>query len=141
MQALLDLVGPSNTMASLRSFYDSVENHIRGLTALGKSKESYGALLIPIILGKLPVETRRNLAREHTNLEWTIDELREAILKEIRIFESGLYTSSDTSPIGESQNPMKMTAAFHAGTYSNPQQGNASKNRVCVYCKGAHSST
>ena len=38
MQALLDLVGPSNTMASLRSFYDSVENHIRGLTAWGSQR-------------------------------------------------------------------------------------------------------
>ena len=117
MQALLDLPKPLNTMTSLRSFYDAVENHIRGLSALGKSKESYGALLIPIILGKLPVETKRNLAREHTNLEWTIDELREAVLKEIRVFESGLY-NSDISNVRETR-PSIATAAFHTGTPSN----------------------
>ena len=63
MQSLLALPNPSNNLLSLRSFYDSVENHIHGLSALGKSKDSYGALLVPIVLGKLPIETRRNLAR------------------------------------------------------------------------------
>ena len=91
MQALLDLPNPSSDMTELRRFYDSVENHIRGLSSLGKSQESYGALLIPIILGKLPIEIRHNLAQEHSNLEWTIDELRGAILKEIQILEHHIY--------------------------------------------------
>ena len=46
MQALLDLPNPSSDMTELRRFYDSVENHIRGLSSLRKSQESYGALLI-----------------------------------------------------------------------------------------------
>jgi len=73
MQALLDIPKPINSLSSLRLFYDLIENHIRGLTALGKSEDSYGTLLVPIILGKLPVETRKNLEREHTNLEWTLN--------------------------------------------------------------------
>ena len=40
MQSLLALPSPSNNLSSLRSFYDSVENHICGLSALGKSKDS-----------------------------------------------------------------------------------------------------
>ena len=103
MQALLSLPNPSNNMTSLHSFHDSVENHIRGLSALGQSKDSYGTLLVPIILGKLPVETRRSLARDHPAFEWTIDELREAILKEIRVFEAGIHITpqplTDPPPI------------------------------------------
>ena len=53
MQALLEMPSPSNTLASLRNFYDSVESHIRGLASLGKSEQSYGDLLIPIVIGKL----------------------------------------------------------------------------------------
>ena len=60
-------------------------------------------------MGKLPMETRRNLAREHSNLEWTIDELRTAILKEIQILEQGLFVTSSTSHMN-SQGPL-MTAA------------------------------
>jgi len=77
---LLDIPKPINFLSSLRLFYDLIENHIRELTALGKFEESYGALLIPIIFGKLPVEIRKNLACEHTNLEWTLNELKEGIL-------------------------------------------------------------
>ena len=92
IRAFLDLSAPSNDLSRLRLFY-VVENHIRGLSSLGVPKVSYGTLLVPIILGKLSPPTRRNLAREHSNLKWTIDELQAALLKEIRILESGLYTT------------------------------------------------
>jgi len=50
MHALLALPNPSNNLASLLSFHDGLENHIKGLSALHQSKESYSALLVPIIL-------------------------------------------------------------------------------------------
>ena len=67
MQALLDLPSPVNTLTSLQQFHDSVESHIRSLSSLGKDRESYSDLLVPIIMGKLPMETRKNLARDHSN--------------------------------------------------------------------------
>ena len=91
MQALLEMPYPSNTYASLRTFYDSVESHIQGLASLGKSEQSYGDQLIPIVMGKLSAEIQKNLAREHSNSPWNLPDLMVAILKEIRIFESGLY--------------------------------------------------
>ena len=60
---------------------------IRGLTALGKSEDSYGALLV-IILGKLPAEIRSNPARSHINPEWILSELEESFKTEIRVLES-----------------------------------------------------
>ena len=66
MQALLDLLSPSNSVTHLRRFYDKLENHIRGLEALGKIKqETYGDLLVPIILAKLPTTIKNNLIREN----------------------------------------------------------------------------
>ena len=56
MQALLNFTNATNTLSSLQSFYDTVENHIRGLDSLGRSPKSYGYLLTTIILGKLPKE-------------------------------------------------------------------------------------
>jgi len=70
MQALLDISSPTNQLTSLQLFYDTMENHVRGLKSLGRSHETYGDLLVPIILGKLTHELRRNLAREHDNPEW-----------------------------------------------------------------------
>ena len=67
VQALLNITNPNNSLAALQLFHDSVENHIRSLSALGKSHDIYGSLMVPIILDKLPVETPRNLARDHEN--------------------------------------------------------------------------
>ena len=137
MQALLTLPNPTNNMTSLRSFHDSVENHIRGLSALGQSRDSYGALLVPIILGKLPVEIKRNVARDHPAFEWSIDELREAILKEIRVFEAGVHITPH--PITD---PPSMTATFYAGAPPPHHKINrGSRDRACVYCKGTYSTT
>ena len=90
MHALMNLPNPKNEINSLRKFHDAIENHVRGLSALGWTTGSHGALLVPMVLGKLPVDTRKNLAREHANLEWTIDELRDSIAREICVLEAGL---------------------------------------------------
>ena len=141
MQALLEMPSPTSNLASLQAFYDSIETHTRGLSSLGKSRETYGDLLVPIILGKLPMEIRKSLAREHTNTEWTINELTSAILKEIRILESGFYTTnSQTIP------PHRSTAAFHVVSKEMTNSTNShndtygKRNLSCIYCKGPHSS-
>ena len=64
LQALLHLPSPSNTLASLQGFHDSVEGHIRSLTSLGKSVDSYGDLLVSIILEKLPAETSQGTLQQ-----------------------------------------------------------------------------
>ena len=117
---------PSEPLASLQMFHDSVEGHIRSLTSLGKSVDSYGDLLVSIILEKLPAETRKHLAREHSNSDWTLQVLQDAILKEIRVLESMLPQSSRTP-----------SASFYAGTRRVPT-GDIPKKRSCIFCKGAH---
>ena len=132
MHALMNLPNPKNEIKSLREFYDAIENHVRGLLALGWTTESYGALLVPMVLGKLPAETRKNLAREHGNLEWTINELRDSIAREIRVLEAGLCVPP--SPAEDHLRPPIVTASFHTGaTYQ-------LKKSKCIFCKGTHSS-
>jgi len=62
MHALMNLPNPNNEIRSLREFHDAIENHVRGLLVLGWTTETYGALLVPMVLGKLPPDTRKNLA-------------------------------------------------------------------------------
>ena len=89
MQALLDIPNPANNLASLQLFHDKVEGHIRCLQSLGQSPEELGTLLVPIILGKLQAETKRNIARMHENSQWTIKQLQVSLLREVQIFETG----------------------------------------------------
>ena len=133
MQALLEIPKSTGTLTSLRMFHDTIENHTRGLSSLGKSESSYGEILVPIIIGKLTDEIRRNLAREHSNTEWTLI-LMAAIFKEIRVLESGPH-----NPIKTTQH----TATFHVGSkeaYSNKQRSVDSKRKPsCIFYKGPHS--
>lgn len=92
--ALIELPGPTNELSSLQLLHDITKDHIRDLAALGISKESYSTILVPIILGKLPVPVRRNLARDYDQLKWTLDDLQAAVVKEIRVLENGLYTTN-----------------------------------------------
>ena len=138
MQALLNLPNPSNNHSSLQIFYDTIENHMRGLASLGKSPDTYGSLLTPIILTKLPNEIKKNLARQNTNSEWTLKVLMDNILRELQVFETSFHNG------GNSSLPMLTpTASFYTGArgQSNRPTGQAERKRaICVFCKGPHSS-
>ena len=125
MQALINLPTPNQSSSSLREFHDTIESHIRSLTSLGKTEDSYGSLLVSIILGKLPGKIKQNLARAHGKREWTVTELQSAILNELYIVEMGSQVEDTPPP----------TAAFVA---------RASKPIIklkiqCPFCKGFHS--
>ena len=79
MTALMNLTSPTNSLHSLRMFYDSIESHIHGLSSLGKPKNTYGDLPIPIIMSKLTSEVRSNLARDHSNTPWILSDLIAAL--------------------------------------------------------------
>jgi len=129
VQALLDLPRPSNKLTALRLFYDTIETHVRCLQSLGK----LDTLLAPIILTKLPEETKRNMARSHIKTEWTVLELQAALLNEIRIFETGQQTSQLYSQQG---NP---TASFYTGLSRKSCNTKDSGNKLnCAFCKGNH---
>ena len=136
--ALIELPGSTNEFPSLQLFHDTMENHIRGLASLGVSKESYSTILIPIILGKLPVPIRRNLARDHNELRWTLDDLQTAVVKEIRVLESGLYNDPSSSLSTRTHASASFQAAIKRAHHPN---STGKKKIYCVYCKGEHSST
>ena len=136
MNALLEMPIPTNSSPALQLFYDSIESHARSLSSLGKSRETYGSLLVPIILNKLPADVKKNLARQHGSDQWTIDELQGALLNEIRILEMGSHHLLK----GQSSSP-QFTASFHTNsTRKSPSDPQTPKKLACVYCKGPHGS-
>jgi len=135
MQALAEIASPTNSLSSLQLFYDTVESHIRGLRALGTNEESYGPMLIPTILSRLPRDIHTNLARGHGNNPWTITQLKDAILKEIEVLDAVM------SPLKKSSHEayaVPMTAALHTNASSHHSQRSKTS---CLFCKGSHLST
>ena len=111
MKSLLKLPRPENSTHSLQCFNDKLETLIRGLESLGQCQESYGDLLVPIIREKLPNNLKRNMARDHGNRQWKLNELRDAIQKEVNILQEGETT--------EVHFP---TASFFTGSRNSPQK-------------------
>ena len=139
MQALLEIPQPRNQLTSLRKFYDKMESYVRGLEAIGQSQETYGKLLVPIILNKLPGEVRRNLSREHKSNTWILYELRQSIREEINIMDAGQEVDTPQS--------IPTTSFFHVGTKQSkpPRKITTHKNaqhnikkRPCEFCKEIH---
>ena len=135
-----------NTLSSLQLFYDTVENHIRRLSSLGKSSESYGDLLTPIIFWKLPKEIQKSLARSHNNTEWTLYELRASIMKEIQILETKVHSTRYHDEPTHSDVPSITTDSFcidtHRHSQQSPNPGHVNQLnglKTCVYCKQQHS--
>ena len=60
MNALLNLPKVTNVddLKALRQLHDKVESHMRGLKSLEVDSGSYGSLLTPILIDKLPKELR-----------------------------------------------------------------------------------
>ena len=132
MDELLKLQVCNDRVNSLRLFYDKVSVHVRGLQSLGVSSEQYGSLLIPIIMSKLPNDIRIQITRKVNDETWKIDELLQAIKREIEVREASerIKTNDNKSP-----------------PYSRPNSGSASALTArsnesfklqCVYCKGEH---
>ena len=141
MQALLQLSTPALNLQSLQRFYDEIEKHIRSLTALGVTHDTYGPLLVSVLLGKLPQDIRKNLARENHNTEWTLDQVRQALLKEIKLLEAGVEFSLTEVPYSTQPAAPIPTASFFTATQGAQTQGAQprEKKRACAFCKGSHS--
>ena len=76
-------ITPLNSSADIkrvRRLYDNIEQNCRGLKALGVTSESYGALLVPVLLHKLPEDIRLEVSRkmgktsEEEN-QWDLDKI------------------------------------------------------------------
>ena len=140
MEALLNLGKPANTLSSLQVFHDSIEQHMRALSALGRSSDSYGPLLTSSILSKLPTEVKKHMAREHPNSEWTIEEILAGMLKEIQIFEmSQQFNGKPASYDGM----LPTTGSFYTATnrIHHHSDGRQRKEPVCTFCRGGHKPT
>ena len=136
MDAFLDMPNPSADTEGLRHFYDLLEGHISSLETMKVTPDSYGTLLIAVIMRKLPAIIRKTTQREHGDKAWTFDELMAALAREL---------TTEHPYIGEIPIAVEMpttTAVFHTSAtnvstarYSTPT---VKKEKSCIFCKGPH---
>ena len=69
---------------------------MRSLAALGVAVESYGALLAPVFIRKLPSEMRLTIASKVPTDDWNMTKILEVLLEELEARErTSLLKSRD----------------------------------------------
>ena len=85
MNSLLKLpqLRSSTDTKGLRRLYDQIEAHVRGLKSLDVPDTEYGALLLLILIGKIPDEIRILLGRKMAGETWNMNTLLENFREEL----------------------------------------------------------
>ena len=139
MDALLKLpsVNSVHETKKLRELFDKIEINIRGLNALGVESQSFGNLLVPIVVEKIPSELRLVVSRKFgSEKSWNLDALLSALEARERCI--AMKTSG----------PNVNTARFEQYRARNKQPYSASAlytgseefTQHCVFCKKNHKS-
>ena len=136
MEELLKLSDNANERTqtqSMRSLYDQITVHIRGLEALEVNADQYGSLLIPLIMSKLPSEVRLRIARESEGDVRKIKDLMKVLLTEIEAREAGDTTRlrSATQALARSQSHSRHNHTAGAFVSQNCQIR-------CLFCNELH---
>ena len=71
----------------LRSVYDQINIHIRGLEALGVTADQYASLLVPIVMSRLPNQISLQIVRHTSQDVWILGELLDLLRKEVEARE------------------------------------------------------
>ena len=125
MDSLMNLepVASDHYTIELRRLYDKTESSIGSLTALGVTVDSYGALLTPVFMAKLPSELRLTIARRVPQAEWKMMKIFEVFQEELEAREraSLLKNKAKETPRRTREQP---TARTFLG----------SSNIGCCYC-------
>ena len=93
----LEPVTSIHNLKGLRQLFDAVESNVRGLKALGVAASSYGGLLSPIQISRLPSELRLLLSRELKEDEWNLESVKEIFQREIEARERSATATSSQS--------------------------------------------
>ena len=138
MQELLKLNNaPNESVPQLRSIFDNLNVHVRGLEALGITSERYGSLLIPVVMSRMPSEIIRQVARKMNLDEWKISEILEVIRKEIDALEWSRKLELDTP--AKTEKPRKQySSPATTKAFVTKNDTNKTRKLQCFFCKKEH---
>ena len=142
MESLSKISAPSADVQQLRKFYDSCESNIRALETLGVQTDSYGSLLIPIVLKKLPEQVRCTIFRTNPQADCCLNDLRTALRHEINTREKSQLTrknetSSDVDDVLVPTVGALLTNTQPSEINTPPKSFNTNERfepKPCIYC-------
>ena len=104
----IEAVVSDKNWRGLRQLHYEVESHIRGLKALGVEPDSYGTMLAPVLLNKLPPDVHLIVSCTTGRLEAKIDQLLKYAEEELTARECTAHNA--TPPLTRQPDKVKPTA-------------------------------
>ena len=142
MDSLLKLAPLGNTpdVRKLRATYDKIEAHVRGLQALDVPTKTYGSLLVPVLMTKIPEDIRLLVGREIKDGEWNLSEILRLLRNEVENRErcegvNALGPKEKSYSPEDQRNNWKVEPPSAAGLFVENQSSNATH---CTFCKQQH---
>ena len=133
IQTLLSLQVDCRKSNGLWSLYDSLQSHVRCLESLGVSGDTYGVILTPLILSRLPQEIRMEWAREGEGRESDLAFLLDFLFREIKRRErSETFDKSHEMKNQRLNDQTKKPAPSVATFYANSCNQNKTQ---CGFCR------
>lgn len=133
MEALLQIetVSSAQNVKALRRLYDNISSHIQSLESLEVKEETYGNLLCPILITKIPAELQLIVSRKVPEAEWKLKQLMTVVEEEIIARER----------LGQSKNPRRNDGKPPPTATALLSADSNSTTRTCCYCDQQHYST
>ena len=121
IQTLLSLQVDCRKSNGLWSLYDSLQSHVRCLESLGVSGDTYGVILTPLILSRLPQEIRMEWVREGEGRESDLAFLLDFLFREIKRRERSetfdkSHEMKNQRLNDQTKKPAPSVATFHANS-------------------------
>ena len=134
MEALLQIepVTNSQNVKALRRLFDTISSHMRSLASLKIEEDSYGNLLCPVLVNKIPADMQLLISRKIPEAEWKLQSLMTAIEEEITARER-----LGQLKVPRRGNDGRQGSNAHVLINNNPHTGDV----ACCYCDQSHSPT
>ena len=81
------VIGDINNVKELRQLFDKVETQVRSLDNLGVECKSYGPMLVPVLMSKLPAELKLIISRKFGKTLWDIQTIVKEFKNELEVRE------------------------------------------------------
>ena len=143
MNELLNLAPVYNerNVVRLRALHDQIESHFRSLDALGIAEECYSAIVVPVLMEKIPESLRYNMIRfsdAGSHLDWSVKELIEAFEKELEVRESHAPILAPQQQ--QQQHQPKHLKQQHGGGTATALFSSEENATKCLFCQAKHKS-
>ena len=141
MERLLKLPSiPSRDITKLRELFDIIESQIRALQALEVESTSYGSLLTPEILEKLPNEMKLIISRKLDKEVWELSDLLQIIKDELTARERCSLVSENEHKRFVKSGNRSLDKSSNTGPRTAAALLNPSRTVSCTYCRKYHPS-